>query len=46
MFSFHPSTTPLPQNAAVHVRLRWQKGLLGLPLLTPAVTVDNRRPRS
>ncbi len=46
MFSMHPTTTPLPQNAAVHVRLRWHKGLLGLPVLTPAVVVDNRRPRS
>ena len=46
MFSLHPTTSPLPKNAAVHVRLRWHKGLLGLPVLTPAVTVDNRRPRS
>lgn len=45
MFSLHP-TTQLPQNAQVHLRLRWQKGLLGIPMLAPAVTVDNRRPRS
>lgn len=46
MFSLHPTTSPLPQNATVHVRLRWHKGLLGVPLLAPAVTVDNRRPRT
>lgn len=45
MFSLHP-TPHLPQNAEVHLRLRWQKGLLGIPMLTPAVKVDNRRPRS
>ncbi len=46
MFSLHPTTSPLPKNAAVHVRLRWQRGLLGLPVLAPAVKVDNRRPRA
>lgn len=46
MFSLHPTTSPLPQNAAVHVRLRWRRGLLGLPLPAPAVKVDTRRPRS
>lgn len=46
MFSLHPTTSQLPQNAAVHVRLRWQKGLLGLPILAPAITVDNRRSRA
>jgi hypothetical protein len=45
MFSLQPTFRPLPQNAAVHVRLRWHRGLLGLPMLTPAVVVDNRRSR-
>lgn len=39
MFSMHPTTTPLPQNAAVHVRLRFRR-LLGIPVLAPAVVVD------
>lgn len=42
MFSMHPTTTPLPQNAAVHVRLRFRR-VLGIPVLTPAVVVDTRR---
>lgn len=45
MISLHPQTTPLPQNAAVHVRLKWQRGPLGVPLLAPAIVVDNRRRR-
>ena len=44
MFSITPTPT-LPQNAAVHVRLRWQRGPLGVPLLAPAVVIDNRRRR-
>jgi hypothetical protein len=45
MFSLHPHLTTLPRNAEVHIRLRWHRGLLGFPVLAPAVVVENRHAR-
>lgn len=45
MFMLHPNRTALPQNAAVHVRVRWRRVLGVVPVLAPAIVVDNRRPR-
>jgi hypothetical protein len=45
MFSLQPHLPALPQNAEVHIRLRWHRGILGLPVLAPAVVVGNRHPR-
>jgi hypothetical protein len=46
MFSAPRITNALPANAEVHLRLRWQRGLLGVPLLAPRITIGNRHKRS
>lgn len=44
MFSLNANRTTLPQNAEVHVKLRWHR-VLGVMLVpAPAIVVDNRRP--
>lgn len=42
MSIFNQISQPLPQNAEFRIRLRWQRGLLGLPMLAPTVVVGNR----
>ena len=45
MFMLHPNRTALPQNAAVHVRVRWHRVLGVVPMPAPAIVVDTRRSR-
>jgi hypothetical protein len=42
MISTPRLTNALPANAAVHVRLSWHRGLLGLPVPAPRIVIDNR----
>ncbi|MDQ8043362.1 MAG: hypothetical protein AAGC46_19480 [Solirubrobacteraceae bacterium] len=45
MSFLQPHLPTPPQNAEVHIRLRWHRGILGLPVLTPTVVVANRHRR-
>lgn len=42
MFSAPRLPNLLPENAAVHLRVRWQRGLLGVPMPTPQLVVEPR----